>query len=301
MSFFNFFHSRRITGKEESQATSFITREVEGKPRAVVLVLGFAGSKPRHVAKYANIYNLNKCTTVAGTASNSDILVYNKAGLDALAMDAVQNVAKALRSIQTDNDKEKVPVVMHIMSNGGAFVMTRLGLLLEAAAKKEKKEGGSADGTEDLRLFAERLRLGYQIFDSAPGYISVKSGFIVIMEMIPNKFIAIPAALAFITVSYLRKVATVVIGQQSVGEEFWNLLLDDRSCMRQAYIYSQCDEVCDSVKIEEMAMQRKDRGVHVMTKHFQDSKHVQHLRLHETEYLAFVIAVLQDMEARNTE
>eukprot|EP00980_Cylindrotheca_fusiformis_P018276 scaffold5966_cov118-Cylindrotheca_fusiformis.AAC.1 len=302
MSLFRFFRSKSITGTAGSrQATSFITQEVEGKPRAVVLVLGFAGSKPRHVAKYANIYNLNKCTTVAGTASNYDVFAFDKAGQDSVAMDAVRNVSKVLHSIQSDNDKKEVPVVMHIMSNGGAYVTARLSLMLEAAAKDKPKEGGNADGTEDLRLFAERLRLGYQIFDSAPGYMNVKSGYNVIRDLIPNKFIAIPAAVAFTTISYLRKVALDAIGKQSDGEEFWNLLLDDRSCMRQAYIYSQGDKVCDSVKIEEMAMQRKDRGVHVMTKHFEDSKHVQHLRLHETEYVEFVTAVLQDMEARNNE
>ncbi len=92
-----------------------------------------------------------------------------------------------------------------------------------------------------------------------------------------------------------RKIAKA----QTLGADAIVLDLEDTSCMRQAYIYSHSDKICDATKIEEMADERKKRGVHVMTKHFEDSKHVQHLRHHEAEYLEFIATILKDMEDRN--
>jgi hypothetical protein len=278
--------------------TAFVTSEVEGKPRAVVLLLGFAGAKPKHIAKYADLYNRNRCSTVSGTATNYDIFSANKAGQDAMAIDAVRQVTKVLRACDASkwNDKTEIAVVMHIMSNGGSFITTRLGLMLEAAAKEDLQ---NKQDTEDLRLFAQSLKLGYQIFDSAPGNSTMKSSFNVIKDLIPNKFIAIPAAAAFTVVVALLDATSLVTGRRPEGEIFWNLLLNDTSCMRQAYIYSHSDEICDATKIAEMAEERKKRGVHVMTKHFEDSKHVQHLRTHEAEYLEFIATMLKDMEDRN--
>lgn len=283
--------------------TSFVTSEVEGTPRAVVLLLGFAGAKPKHLAKYAKIYNLNQCSTVSGTASNYDIFSGNKAAQDAMAMDAVQEVTKILRSCDDEaakhskspKQKTETPVVMHILSNGGTFVSTRLSLLLESAAESKNDD----QATADLLLFKNRLKLGYQIFDSAPGYFTMKASFNVIKHLIPNKLVAFPAATVFTTFVVLWSATAVVTRRPTQGEQFWNLLLDDTACMRQAYIYSHGDDICDATKIEEMAEERKKRGAHVMTKHFEDSTHVQHLRLHEIEYKEFIAGILKDMVEKN--
>ena len=64
-------------------------------------------------------------------------------------------------------------------------------------------------------------------------------------------------------------------------------------------MYSEKDDIADSVKIEEFIKERKRRVVNVRSIHFEDSVHVQHLRFHREEYINFVDSVLTDMEEDN--
>ncbi len=70
--------------------------EGQERSRAVVLVLGFGGAQPRHVEKYAQLYNRKGCSTVSGTASNRSLFV-DPTGIDNFAQDAVREVATLLR------------------------------------------------------------------------------------------------------------------------------------------------------------------------------------------------------------
>ena len=178
---------------------------------------------------------------------------------------------------------------MHLNSNGGAFVSRTIGNMLD----HRKLEDG------DLQLFAERLKLGCQIFDSAPCYLDAKSSFSVIKHLIPNPLIGIPAAMMFAFASIIRDIVSYTTGNSTIGESFWNALLDDTNCNHQAFIYSYKDDICHADKLEKFVHKRRQRGVKVTVKHFEDSKHVQHIRLHEKEYCKFVENVLIDMEEKN--
>lgn len=280
--------------------TSFVTTAFSGgTPRAVVLVLGFAGAKPKHVAKYASVYNSLKCSTVAGTASSMDIFTGNITNQDIFALDAVQQVAKVLKAVDNDNgNKEsdpKIPVVMHILSNGGTFITNRIGLMLDS-----KKSGGKESVDEDIRLFGERLKLGCQIFDSAPGYFTTKASFNVIKSMISNKVIAYPTATMFVLFVKTLDTLSYLFGHPTAGEEFWSQLQKDTHCLRQAYIYSHDDEIVEGKMIEELAEDRKAISEYIVLKQFENSAHVQHLRHHETEYVSFIKATLKEMEEKNS-
>lgn len=271
--------------------------EIKGKkPRAVALVLGFAGAKPRHIAKYTDLYNQKGCSTVSGTATNYDIFTGNNAGLDVFALDGVEQVTKVLRqadgggsSLASGTLRQDTPVVMHIISNGGAFVTRQLGLMLD------KRDSG-----DDLDLFAERLQRGYQVFDSAPGYVDLKASFNVIKHLMPNQLIGIPTAVLFCLTTYFPAMAmSTVSGRKNAGDLFWEDLLHDTNCTRQAFLYSASDDIVSAEKVQEFAKERKRRGVHIMTHRFEESVHVQHLRQHKTEYSEFIENVLVDMEGKN--
>ena len=275
----------------------FVTTEVAKgkKPRAVVLVYGFSGSKPKHVAKYTAVYNAYNCSTVGGTSLDYDVFTANLNGQDAFGLESVRQVTKVLRSdnLKGHND---VPVVMHIISNGGAFISARLGRMLDAAAKEDKQDDRD---NQDLRLFGQRLMMGYQVFDSAPAYANAKSAFNVMRGLIQTPIINTAMAAVFtVGVVLLESVATLT-GRTSTTEAFWTACLQDSSCMRQAFVYSHDDDIADATKIEELIEERKKLGVHIMTKSIENSKHVQHLRLYEEDYKEFVAAVLKDMEDEN--
>jgi len=282
-----------------SSPSCFVTVKVKGaegqeRPRAVVLVLGFGGAQPRHVEKYAQLYNRKGCSTVSGTASNRSLFV-DPTGIDAFAQDAVREVATILReddaAYPNASPTRATPVVMHVMSNGGAFVVSRIGHMLDAPIDS------STPGTRgDLELFCTRLRAGCHIFDSAPCYLDGKSCFNVIKNLIPNPIVGIPMALLFALTMYGHNAMSRIVGKPTFGELFWNALIEDATCDLQAFLYSCKDDIADSMKIEELIRKRRERGVNVMARHFSDSSHVQHLRLYGKEYSDFIETVLTEME-----
>lgn len=291
-------------------ASSFVTREAcpdtaHPRPRAVVLVLGFGGAQPRHVAKYAQLYRGKGCATVSGTASNYDVFI-DHTGLAVFGKEGVRHVADLLRENDvkhpTSHPRDRTPIIMHLLSNGGAFTARSIGEILDA-------RDGAGDDVQDLELFAARLRLGCQVFDSAPCHLGVKSTFAVIKHLLPNPLVGIPAATLFALLSGARHAIPTMLGQRSPRDMFWQALLEDHHCRRQAFIYTRRDDVADAEKIEEFMREREKRGVHVVAKHFAESQHVQHLRLHAPEYSDFIGSVLASMErsngsageARNTE
>lgn len=293
--------ARAITGKRfgatsSSSASSFVTVKggvaAEGqsqkRPRAVVLVLGFGGAKSSHIEKYAQLYNRKGCSTVSGTASNRSLFV-DPAGIDSFAKEAVRAVANLLR--EDESPERATPVVMHIMSNGGAFVVSHIGQMLVASI-----DLCTPDARSDLELFHTRLKAGCQIFDSAPCYVDGKSCFNVIKNLIPNPIVGIPMATLFTLRMYVLKAISRITGKPTFGESFWNALIEDTTCDMQAFLYSCKDDVADSTKIEEFVRERRRRGVNVMAQHFYDSSHVQHLRLHGKEYSDFIEKVLIEME-----
>jgi hypothetical protein len=274
--------------------------EVGKQPRAIALVLGFGGAKPRHLVKYSRLYNLKGCTTVSGTASNYDIFIGPSSGLDEFAQSAIQEVTKLLRDAKKNDypqETKEIPIVMHIISNGGAFISRRICRIIDS---NEQKELGQ-DRSSDLSLFARRLKVGYQIFDSAPCHLNLKSAFNVIHHLIPNSFIGVPAAVLFtMNALFITYAISIVTRKPPEPELFWNDLLDDTNCTRQAFIYTPLDDIADAEKIKEFIKGRKARGISVMEKYFEDSKHVQHLKLHGTEYSDFLDNVLDDMEEKNS-
>ena len=285
--------SRNLIGN----GSAFITTEIEGRPRAVVLIFGFGGAKPRHVAKYANMYNGKlQCSTVAGTASNFDVFSHNDAALDSFALDAIRQTTKIL-----EKDNQRTPIVIHSLSNGGAFVSARISLLMDSVLNinRSKLCQGTKEDQQHLQLFAERVKLGYQIFDSAPCHINLKSSFNVIKNMFPNAILGVSAATVYAMVYSITFGISFLTRRPTKGQFFWDCLLKDTSCMRQGFIFSSNDEISDADKIQEFINQRDNFGVNVMSKRFETSKHVQHIRLHEKEYTEFVENILTNMENKN--
>jgi hypothetical protein len=268
--------------------------EVQERPRAVVLVLGFGGAQPRHMEKYAQLYNRKGCSTVSGTAPNRSLFI-DPTGIDAIALDAVREVATILRedaaAYPNASPERATPVVMHVMSNGGAFVVSRIGQMLTAPI-----DSSTPGARGDLELFCTRLKAGCQIFDSAPCYLDGRSCFNVIKNLIPNPIVGIPMAILFAFLMYVHNAISRIIGKATFGVLFWNALIEDTTCDLQAFLYSCNDDIADSMKIEDFVRERRERGVKVMTKHFADSSHVQHQRLHGKEYSDFIETVLTRME-----
>jgi hypothetical protein len=297
-----------VTGKSECGAVHKSGRK-HPTPRAYV-VLGFGGAQRRHMEKYAMLYNRMGCFTLTGTASNYSLFV-NPTSIDDFACDAIRQLAKLIPETEEKKEEEEVklprptissineralqiPVVMHIMSNGGAFVVSRINEMLINQRKNDACT--SSNTSRDLELLTTRLKGGCQIFDSAPCYLDSRACFNVIKHLIPNPIFGIPLALIFSLNYYIASIISRFVRKPTFGETFWKSMIEDNNCDLQAYIYSCNDDITNSTKLEELIGERRRRGVKVLVKHFPDSQHVQHLRLHGLEYLDFVESVLTEMD-----
>lgn len=236
--------------------------------------------------------SLGCSSIVYGIASNHAVFVDHDE-LDKFALEAIQEVAKVVRSEESNNtqNNKEIPIVMHILSNGGAFVTAKIGQILDTQSHTN----------EDLQLFGKRLKIGAQIFDSAPCYMDSKANFTVIKHLSPSPFIGLPAAFLFTMRMYVHSAISSLKGELNHADSYWKAWLDDTNCNRQGFIYSEKDDIANSVKIEEFIKEREKRiGVHnVSSIHFEDSVHVQHLRFHREEYINFVDSILTDMEEDN--
>jgi Eukaryotic protein of unknown function (DUF829) len=182
---------------------------------------------------------------------------------------------------------------MHIMSNGGAFVVSRISQMLAAQRKNNACTCGTSS---DLELLSTRLKGGCQIFDSAPCYLDSRICFNVIKHLIPNPILGIPLAVLFSLKFYVTNFISKLSGKPTFGQTFWKTVIEDSTCDLQAFVYSCKDDIANSIKIEELIEERRRHGVKVLVKHFPDSSHVQHLKLHGLEYSDFVESVLTEME-----
>jgi len=310
------------------------TKEKNDPPRAVVLVLGWGGAQPRHVTKHAQVYQQKGCVTLVGIAPPYDVFL-RPWRLDEFAKQAVRKTTALLRRVEEKpNDDSgsnnaatiakpshhqkntKTPVVMHIVSNGGAFVARSIGLMLDQA--KMQQEEFNKDNTktidrissvtedsatsiddndiDDIRLFGKRLSIGYQIFDSGPCYSSPTTSFHVMRLLAEaNHYPSVVGVLG----GFLY--ATLTVCFPRYGRDFWNDLRNDTSCLRQAVIYtSDNDPVAPSDKIEELFRERRHKhNCTIRLKDVQPSAHVEHLRRHASDYSEFIGEILTDMEKQN--
>lgn len=306
-----------MPSSSSTTSTAFVTGKFEcggvhksgqqNLPRAYVLVLGFGGAQRRHTEKYAILYNRKGCFTLAGTASNYSLFV-NPTSIDDFASDAIRRLAKLIRETEEKEVEVKlprpnntsvnerastIPIVMHIMSNGGAFVVSRISKLL---TDQRNNDACTSSTSNDLELLSTRLKGGCQIFDSAPCYLDSRACFTVIKHLIPNPVFGIPLALIFSLYYYVMNIISRLSGKPTFGDMFWKSMIEDSTCDLQAFIYSCNDDITNSTKLEELIRERRRRGVKVLVKHLIDSSHVQHLRLHGLEYSDFLDNALTEME-----
>ena len=86
---------------------------------AVVLLLGWYGSKHRHLEKYSTMWETEfQCATVNVIATD-EALYWNRAGLRALARDTLRI---SLEQCSVAGTKPPRPLIIHLFSNGGGFL-----------------------------------------------------------------------------------------------------------------------------------------------------------------------------------
>ena len=300
---------------------------------AVVILYGWLGAQPQHLQKYADMYanmnmntntntytnNLLSCTVIHGTAPNSTILTRQSKELSAAATESVQKAATVIRKLEEKmNNTDKIPVIIHYFSNGGAYIAEHLERNIRMILTDENKATASDDEIilnndiieDDYRLVADRLqqaRGSCEIADSAPAYMHMSSGLRAIeanKAPLPIQFVL--KAMFLVNIFY-GTVISFVTNQDLESVKFWeNMEQSSMLCNRQAFIYSTKDVLTDPEKLEEFIDARRKRSnLEVSVLKFDDTEHVLHYRKHPKKYIDFLVQILNnDMDnekPKNTE
>jgi hypothetical protein len=254
---------------------------VEGKPKAIVLLFGWLGAQLRHVNKYAQIYTQKGCSVVTGVADSVSTMRNDTNTLNEFALEAATEAAKLMRS----SGNTDTPVIVHVFSNGGAFVLERLECLMQSAIP------GS-----DVAIVGNGIRLGGQVFDSAPGYLHLRAGLKAVGTAAPNFLIRWIIQLYFLLYIVCGVLLSLVLGRSTRPIQFWNHMKDSTVARRQVYIYSTADELTDPVTLRELIEYRCKKGIEVQSLEFTETHHVEHFRSHPKEYVEAIDVLLASID-----
>jgi len=283
-----------------------VTTPQSSPAKAVVIMYGWLGAKPKQVQKYADLYVQRGCIVVYGTASIQTIMLRRESYLTAAVKESIQEAAKAIRRLETamsnNNDTTHtstpsvtpsvtpssslmVPVVLHYFSNGGAFLAEKLYQLISSNEQKKGFAAAEADNDNDnadLILVADRLATrGFEVADSAPAFLHDNVYARALEQAIPNQPLLLVMSKSLLWFAFKL---SQMLGRESVQNEFWKNMITSNLCERQAFIYSVADKLTDSKKIDELIETRKERGVEIISARFDDSDHVMHMRKYPKEY-----------------
>jgi hypothetical protein len=227
-------------------------------------------------------------------------------------VESVMRANAIIRDIEMQMDAEneaKIPVILHYFSNGGAFVVGMLKLLVDEAKKEQPLTNNTNTSTQtstssstldlsmanEIKFFSERLyERGYEILDSAPAYLHDETLYRAIETAIPkNLFLqALIKSIAYV-INSINGIFLSFQKKDSVTDRFWKNAIENDTCLRQVYIYSIADKITDSIKIDELIEERKKRGISILSFKFEDSDHVLHMKKYPKQYNDIVDQVIE--------
>lgn len=240
------------------------------KPPTAVL-LGWIGSRPKHVAKYTQLYEAMGYNTVQTTAPFSVVF-------PVAPRTTAKFVLSLLRVLVGDDRLTSGGIMFHKFSNGGAVCAPHLSRFFHGLYPDLIKPD------DEIVVKAIKDAIAGVIFDSAPVYLKPGLGGRAISEGLGIQPGLVSAIITFIfTLLCLIQRFLVV----NLARHFWDGLRDARYMCPELYIYSHEDHLLDVPSLEDLIIYRKrNHDVHVW--HVLDAEHVKILRKYPEEYLRTV-------------
>jgi len=279
--------------------------------KAIVILFGWLGSQPKHIQKYAKLYQDRQCSTIHGGFSNNNdvvpIMLAQTDLLQSLVLDVVREATKLLQA-SADDDASNIPVVVHSFSGAGCILLEQLKLMITEANVAQAAAAAAADKKavtlqqqqqeKDLILFGEAMQRGGQVFDSAPAYLSLVSGLNAIRLAVPNIFMRFLIQ-AFLCLFALFQWAANI----NHAETHWSHFEQSNMVHLQAYIYSANDLATNAEKLDQMIAHRKQIMLKttVLVHKFADSPHCAHLLKHPKEYQTLLDSFFQSIAQQQKE
>ena len=246
-----------------------------GSPRGWVLLLGWYGAKPRHLAKYAAVLCEEAGLGVATAAAPTSVVF-------SPFRDTQRRFARAaLEAASSELPDRRAPFVLMLMSNGGAFIYAEMIELLQEPA---------------FRPLAARHRA--TVFDSAPGYPHARTGLNALRESVRSPLVRALLAAFYFALLLLGALLHLVTANTVAGT-FWRRLRADPLPAPTLYLYGADDHLIDASQLEALIAERTAQGVAPITsRRWERSEHVAHLRWHPEEYRTALLGFLRRHFAR---
>ena len=269
-----------------------ITR-IMGNPRAVAVVLGHLGASQDAMEHYATWYTDRQCSIVTGTSPPSRFSLNQS--LKPTALEVWRETVKILRETPPN-----VPLVVHLFSNGGAFLLEEMEVLLESDGSGELSSGGLS--RDDCDLIFQRLKNGYQLFDCCPCYIRMAWDWSHFSQSFPHPTWSAWArgSYTFVAATCLTIWCTATISWNRPSQ-FWARMLNSQVCLHNIYTYTTMDLATDAFKLEQLIDYRRTKfGADCRIYRFEDSNHCRLARDHPDEYTAVIDEALEAAIQRST-
>lgn len=225
------------------------------KPPDLIILATWANAKIRPISKYVQGYQrVFPAARILVIQSRFYDLAFRPLRSTQKRLDPALEVVRATASA---NER----ILLHSLSNGGAFIATQLAVRYRLATGKP-------------------LPIRAHIIDSAPGAASIKGGVAASAAAAPKGWMR-PLTLGILyTFCFAIWLTSRVLKTVNVVDRIRNGLLDKMLLPAQrqiCYIYSKTDKIIDSEDVEEHATEAEREGLRVNRVVFERSAHVAHL------------------------
>ncbi|KAL5199717.1 hypothetical protein ABZP36_020920 [Zizania latifolia] len=266
-----------------------------GKSQTVVVLLGWLGSRQKHLKRYADWYTSRGFHAVTFTLPMSDIVSYNLGGK---AEKNVEMLAEHLADwVREENGKK---IVFHTFSNTGWLCY---GVILENLQRQdpcamEKIKGCVVDSAPvavpDSQVwasgFSAAIMKKHSVATKGLGSNDTRPDVLVVES---NK----PAVTEAVLLSALEKVFDVVLNYPAINRKLsdvMELLSSKQPKCPQLYIYSSADRVIPAKSVESFVERQRRAGHEVRACDFVSSPHVDHYRSNPELYTSQLTSFLDN-------
>lgn len=254
------------------------------KSRTVVVLLGWLGSKQKHLKKYAEWYTSRGFHVITFTFPMAEILSYKVGGKAEQDIDLLVNhLADWLEEEQGKN------LVFHTFSNTGWLTY---GVILEKFQKQDPSLMGTIRGcivdsapvaAPDPQVWASGFSAAFLKKNSVAtkGHVSSNESNVELLVGSKTFVEPKPAATEAALLVILEKFFEVVLNFPTVSRrlsDVLSLLSSGQPSCPQLYIYSSADRVIPARSVESFIQEQRRAGHEVRACNFLSTPHVDHFR-----------------------
>ncbi|CAN4080083.1 unnamed protein product [Withania somnifera] len=273
-------------------------------PIVTVVMLGWLGSKPKHLKRYIELYNSRGIHAVTFVAGVGDVLSFDL-GKKLEERVAVLANELALWLAESDKDGRERCLIFHTFSNTGWLAY---GAILENLRSRqdllEKIKGCVVDSGGDPDISPKVWAAGFTAAmlkkHSSFTYSSIEAGEgNEVGSPLTSEIIQIKRARLMETVLFavLEKLFSFLLNLPDVNERLTKIisvLVKNQPFCPQLYLYSTADKVIPFQSVESFIEEQRKIGREVHSFNFGSSPHVDHYRAFPDNYVSVLQKFLQE-------